>query len=125
MVRKAGVTKTFTKDQEYVQISPILPTRVWLCDRNQYWPFLKDIRGRRRRKCPRTEDRGWRPPMSMGENAEDIDGQVQETPPVARIWVKELNQDWKELMVTMLANTSTQPLLFKRKKRQRGHYSRS
>ena len=35
---KAGVTKTFTKDQEYVQISHS-PNKSGYVDRNQYWPL--------------------------------------------------------------------------------------
>ena len=35
---KAGVTKTFTKDQE-VCTNLLFSQQEWLCDRNQYWPF--------------------------------------------------------------------------------------
>ena len=43
---------------------------------------------------PAAEDRGMAAPSDIdGENAEDVDGQVQEAPPVVQeSWVKELTK---------------------------------
>ena len=68
---------------------------------------------------PAAEDRGMAAPSDIdGENAEDVDGQVQEAPPVVQeSWVKELTKI-QASMVTMLAIPPMQPLLFKRKKQK-------
>ena len=89
---KAGVTKTFTKDQEYVQIS-YSPNKSGYVTGINIGPS-EDTGEGGGESGPAAEDRGMAAPSDMdGENAEDVDGQVQEAPPVVQeSWVKELTK---------------------------------
>ena len=89
---KAGVTKTFTKDQEYVQIS-YSPNKSGYVTGINIGPS-DDMGEGGGEGGPAAEDRGMAAPSDIdGENGEDIDGQVQETPPVVQeSWVKELTK---------------------------------
>ena len=79
---KAGVTKTFTKDQEYVQIS-YSPNKSGYVTGINIGPSDDTGEGEGGGESgPAAEDRGWLlHRISMGKNAEDVDGQVQEAPP--------------------------------------------
>ena len=70
----------------------------------------------------RLKDRGWAAPSDIdGENAEDVDGQVQEAPPVVQeSWVKELTKI-QGIDGYYVGNTSMQPLLSKEKSRRCEH----
>ena len=87
---KAGVTKTFTKDQEYVQIS-YSPNKSGYVTGINIGPS-EDTGEGGGEGGPAAEDRGMAAPSDIdGENAEDVDGQVQEAPPVVQeSWVKVL-----------------------------------
>ena len=114
---KAGVTKTFTKDQEYVQIS-YSPNKSGYVTGINIGPS-EDTGEGGGESGPAAEDRGMAAPSDIdGENAEDVDGQVQEAPPVVQeSWVKELTKI-QASMDTLLAIPPMQPLLFKRKKQK-------
>jgi len=112
---KAGVTKTFTKDQEYVQIS-YSPNKSGYVTGINIGPS-EDTGEGGGESGPAAEDRGMAAPSDIdGENAEDIDGQVQETPPVVQeSWVKELTKI-EGIDGYYVGNTSNATIAFQKKK---------
>ena len=96
---KAGVTKTFTKDQEYVQIS-------YSPNKSGY------VTGINVGPSDETGEGG-----GGGESGPaDIDGQVQEAPPVVQeSWVKELTKI-KGIDGYYVGNTSNATIAFQKKK---------
>ena len=115
---KAGVTKTFTKDQEYVQIS-YSPNKSGYVTGINIGPSDDTGEGEGGGESgPAAEDRGMAAPsdMTMGENAEDVDGQVQEAPPVVQeSWVKELTKI-QGIDGYYVSNTSNATIAFQKKK---------
>lgn len=112
---KAGVTKTFTKDQEYVQIS-YSPNKSGFVTGINIGPS-EDTGEGGGESGPAAEDRGMAAPSDIdGENAEDIDGQVQEAPPVVQeSWVKELTKI-QGIDGYYVSNTSNATIAFQKKK---------
>ena len=112
---KAGVTKTFTKDQEYVQIS-YSPNKSGYVTGINIGPS-EDTGEGGGESGPAAEDRGMAAPSDIdGENAEDIDGQVQEAPPVVQeSWVKELTKI-QGIDGYYVSNTSNATIAFQKKK---------
>ena len=112
---KAGVTKTFTTDQEYVQIS-YSPNKSGYVTGINIGPS-DDMGEGGGEGGPAAEDRGMAAPSDIdGENAEDIDGQVQETPPVVQeSWVKELTKI-EGIDGYYVGNTSNATIAFQKKK---------
>ena len=114
---KAGVTKTFTKDQEYVQIS-YSPNKSGYVTGINIGPSDDTGEGEGGGESgPAAEDRGMAAPSDIdGENAEDIDGQVQEAPPVVQeSWVKELTKI-QGIDGYYVSNTSNATIAFQKKK---------
>lgn len=112
---KAGVTKTFTKDQEYVQIS-YSPNKSGYVTGINIGPSEETGEGGSE-SGPAAEDRGMAAPSDIeGENAEDIDGQVKEAPPVVQeSWVKELTKI-QGIDGYYVGNTSNATIAFQKKK---------
>ena len=112
---KAGVTKTFTKDQEYVQIS-YSPNKSGYVTGINIGPSDDTGEGGGE-SGPAAEDRGMAAPSDIdGENAEDVDGQVQEAPPVVQeSWVKELTKI-QGIDGYYVSNTSNATIAFQKKK---------
>ncbi len=112
---KAGVTKTFTKDQEYVQIS-YSPNKSGYVTGINIGPS-EDTGEGGGESGPAAEDRGMAAPSDIdGENAEDVDGQVQEAPPVVQeSWVKELTKI-PGIDGYYVGNTSNATIAFQKKK---------
>ena len=112
---KAGVTKTFTKDQEYVQIS-YSPNKSGYVTGINIGPS-EDTGEGGGESGPAAEDRGMAAPSDIdGENAEDVDGQVQEAPPVVQeSWVKELTKI-QGIDGYYVSNTSNATIAFQKKK---------
>ena len=112
---KAGVTKTFTKDQEYVQIS-YSPNKSGYVTGINIGPS-EDTGEGGGEGGPAAEDRGMAAPSDIdGENAEDVDGQVQEAPPVVQeSWVKELTKI-QGIDGYYVSNTSNATIAFQKKK---------
>ena len=112
---KAGVTKTFTKDQEYVQIS-YSPNKSGYVTGINIGPSDDTGEGGGE-SGPAAEDRGMAAPSDIdGENAEDVDGQVQEAPPVVQeSWVKELTKI-QGIDGYYVGNTSNATIAFQKKK---------
>jgi len=114
---KAGVTKTFTKDQEYVQIS-YSPNKSGYVTGINIGPSDDTGEGEGGGESgPAAEDRGMAAPSDIdGENAEDVDGQVQEAPPVVQeSWVKELTKI-QGIDGYYVSNTSNATIAFQKKK---------
>ena len=116
---KAGVTKTFTKDQEYVQIS-YSPNKSGYVTGINIGPSDDTGEGEGGgggESGPAAEDRGMAAPSDIdGENAEDVDGQVQEAPPVVQeSWVKELTKI-QGIDGYYVSNTSNATIAFQKKK---------
>ena len=104
---KAGVTKTFTKDQEYVQIS-YSPNKSGYVTGINIGPS-EDTGEGGGESGPAAEDRGMAAPS-------DIDGQVQEAPPVVQeSWVKELTKI-QGIDGYYVSNTSNATIAFQKKK---------
>ena len=81
---KAGVTKTFTKDQEFVQIS-YSPNKSGYVTGINIGPSEDTGEKVEAKVALQLKTEGWLlHPDIDGENAEDIDGQVQEAPPVVQ-----------------------------------------
>ena len=121
---KAGVTKTFTKDQEYVQIS-YSPNKSGYVTGINIGPS-EDTGEGGGESGPAAEDRGMAAPSDIDEvNAEDVDGQVQEAPPVVQeSWVKELTKI-QGIDGYYVGNTSNATIAFQKKKADGDEHPRS
>ena len=94
---KAGVTKTFTKDQQYVQISYSARKSGYMTGFNlgpEPAPDEGGAEGGEEGGVASEEDQGMSPPAGYGEeSSEDVDNPILETPPVVQEeWVKELTK---------------------------------
>ena len=94
---KAGVTKTFTKDQQYVQISYSARKSGYMTGFNLGPEPVSEeggAEGGGEGGVASEEDQGMSPPAGYGEEtSEDVDNPILETPPVVQEeWVKELTK---------------------------------
>ena len=94
---KAGVTKTFTKDQQYVQISYSARKSGYMTGFNLGPEPTPDEGGAEdggEGGVASEEDQGMSPPAGYGEeSSEDVDNPILETPPVVQEeWVRELTK---------------------------------
>ena len=94
---KAGVTKTFTKDQQYVQISYSARKSGYMTGFNLGPEPVSEeggAEGGGEGGVASEEDQGMSPPAGYGEeSSEDVDNPILETPPVVQEeWVKELTK---------------------------------
>ena len=94
---KAGVTKTFTKDQQYVQISYSARKSGYMTGFNLGPEPVSEeggAEGGGEGGVASEEDQGMSPPAGYGEEtSEDVDNPILETPPVVpEEWVKELTK---------------------------------
>ncbi len=94
---KAGVTKTYTKDQQYVQISYYARKSGYMTGFNLGPEPVSEeggAEGGGEGGVASEEDQGMSPPAGYGEeSSEDVDNPILETPPVVQEeWVKELTK---------------------------------
>lgn len=94
---KAGVTKTFTKDQQYVQISYSARKSGYMTGFNLGPEPVSEeggAEGGGEGGVASEEDQGMSPPAGYGEeSSEDVDNPILETPPVVQEeWVRELTK---------------------------------